>query len=253
MEIIILIGIVFFLFFIFSKKDKDDNSTNDYFNNRPPRSNSYTSTTKTEVNKSKNTYRPKNTTRRKINFNTIEDTTSFSNEDTSNLKDLKDAFTGAPLDVSLGLYKCNNCQVYYHTESYKILVNENSGMCMACNSSTIISVSKIKEDARNATPNAITLNNYKKHVGHVIEFEAYVTSVKESRRGNDFAIMFENKSWVNGFKMVFFRGSISKCGGNSYIKSLNGKTIKIRGLLVNHSRFGYEIIISDPKQIIKVS
>lgn len=243
MEVLIFFVVVFLLSYFFSKKDEDSSSTNSRTS----------STSKTKVNKSNNTYRPKNSTRNKINFNAIDNNTSFSNNRNEDLKDLKDAFTGAPLNVSLGLYKCNNCQVYYHTESYQILVNENSGMCMACNSKNIVSAAKVKDGARNATPNVITLGNYKKHVGQVIEFESKVSLVKESRRGNDFAVMFENKSWTNGFKMVFFRGSISKCGGKSYIKSLSGKNIKVRGLLVNHSRFGYEIIVSDPKQIIKAN
>lgn len=239
MEVVIFFGVVFFITYIFSKKDDNNTSSNATY-----------SGTQNKVNKSNTTYRPKKTPKNKISFPSANNV-NVNNTNSEDLTDLHDAFTGAPLNASLGLYKCNKCQVYYHTESYQILKDENSGQCMACSSTDIIATNKVKEGARNANPNTITLTNYKQYVGQVIEFEANVTSVKESKRGNDFAVMFENKSWVRGFKMVFFRGSIAKCGGKRYIKNLNGKTIKVRGLLVNHSRFGYEIIISDPKQIMK--
>lgn len=48
------------------------------------------------------------------------------------LTDLHDAFTGAPLNPALGLSQCTNCQVYYHSESFVVLREENGGRCVAC-------------------------------------------------------------------------------------------------------------------------
>ena len=105
---------------------------------------------------------------------------------------------------------------------------------------------------RDFAPDVVTLSNYRDYVGSVVTFEGYVYGVNESRRGNDFAVMFENKSWVRGFKLVFFRGAVQKVGGSRYIKSLQGKTVRVRGLLIQHERFGYEIIISEKSMILSV-
>ncbi|MBW7936918.1 MAG: hypothetical protein H3C71_07240, partial [Flavobacteriales bacterium] len=90
------------------------------------------------------------------------------------------------------------------------------------------------------------------HEGSVVTFEGRVHQVNESRRGNDFAVMFEDKSWVKGFKLVFFRDGARKVGGSSYINSLAGRKVKIRGLVVKHPKFGYEIIISEKSMILSV-
>ena len=174
---------------------------------------------------------------------------------TLDLSGLNDAFTGALLDKSLGLYQCQDCKVYYHSESFAILKEANSSQCVACSSTKIIDIldSTDKSRGKNYTPDIVTLNNYKKHVGSVVTFEGYVCRVNESRRGNDFAVMFENESWTEGFKLVFFRGAAVRVGGASYIKSLSNKKIKVRGLLIKHPKFGYEIIISQKSMILSVS
>lgn len=251
MEFLILIGVIFVISFIYEKlKGSSSSNTNSS-------QSTYQSNSKSNTVKNPNAYRPKKTPTKKINFgesNNIQTNTSNNNEiKQEDLKDLNDAFTGAPLDLKLGLFRCNNCQVYYHTSSYEILVSENNKQCMSCGSLDITSVNGIKTGARNARVDVITLDNYKNHLGRVITFEGHVYTVNESRRGNDFAVMFENKSWTRGFKLVFFRGSISKCGGKTYINSLKGKNIKVRGLLKHHPKFGYEIVISEKSQILKVN
>ncbi|APG27037.1 hypothetical protein A7E78_03830 [Syntrophotalea acetylenivorans] len=62
--------------------------------------------------------------------------------------------------------------------------------------------------------------------------------------------MFEDKSWTKGFKLVFFRTAISRVGGKRFISTLNGKTVKVRGLIVKHQTFGYEIIVSEKSMIL---
>ena len=64
--------------------------------------------------------------------------------------------------------------------------------------------------------------------------------------------MFQNTSWKWGLKLVFFRGVVHSCGGPNYIKSLEGKTVKVRGFLKNDRKYGWEIIINDPSMILSV-
>lgn len=170
------------------------------------------------------------------------------------LRGLHDALTGAALDIGRGLYQCTTCKVFYHNDSIELLRAENSGRCVSCQSATLVAFSYGAKPAggKDFTPSIVTLADYHKHVGSVVTFEGFVPLVRESSRGNDFAVMFENKSWKNGFKLVFFRGAVRAVGGRPYINSLQGKTVRVRGLLKNHATFGYEIIVSEPGMILSV-
>ncbi|KPN91119.1 hypothetical protein AL066_12525 [Pseudomonas nunensis] len=97
----------------------------------------------------------------------------------------------------------------------------------------------------------MTLGNYHQYVGSVVTFEGLVHKVRESSRGNDYAVMFEDKSWVKSFKLVFFRGAVKKIGG-SQILGLSGKRVKVRGLIIEHPDFGFEIVVSEKAMILSV-
>ncbi|MBA6379693.1 MULTISPECIES: hypothetical protein [unclassified Colwellia] len=250
MEFLLIIGGIWFLFIIFgSSKNKD---TSDY---RPSSPSPRRSTPPPQPKVNTQTFRPKTGSKStaKINFqNTSNAGTSIRLPSENDLKGLHDAFTGASLDKALGLYQCQSCKVYYHKESLQVLREANSSQCVSCQSTNIIEITDSASTSRGKdySPNVITLNNYKDHVGSVVTFEGLVQSVKESRRGSDFAVMFENKSWVKGFKLVFFQGAVRKVGGKPYINSLNRKTVRVRGLLIKHEKFGYEIIVSEKSMIM---
>ncbi|MEI8624994.1 hypothetical protein P4S67_12420 [Pseudoalteromonas sp. B137] len=201
------------------------------------------------------TFRPKPATQSKpkISFQNTSNSSAFLKTPTENdLKDLHDAFTGAVLNKALGLYQCFSCKVYYHKESLQVLKEVNSSKCVSCHSTNIVEITDASNTSKGKdySPSIITLSNYKEHVGSVVTFEGLVQNVRESKRGNDFAVMFENKSWVQGFKLVFFRGAVRKVGGKPYINSLNNKKLRVRGLLIKHEKFGYEIIVSEKSMIM---
>lgn len=50
------------------------------------------------------------------------------------LSGLRDAFTGAPLDPSRGLYRCKKCAAYYHESSVSELRVQNNAECLNCKS-----------------------------------------------------------------------------------------------------------------------
>lgn len=179
-----------------------------------------------------------------------------------------DAFTGEALNPGLGLYQCAKCQVYYHRASYEVIQSENGGRCVACLSVSIRTVAQTQTrretrptsaekpretaPAPNYRPEAVGLFDYREHVGRVVTFESFVPVVRESRRGGDFAVMFENVEWEKGFKVVVFRRHLRSVGGAAVVRSLQGQTIRVRGLLQKHSTFGYEIIVTERSMIQEI-
>lgn len=172
------------------------------------------------------------------------------------LEGLHDAFTGAPLNVRLGLHQCTACKVYYHAESVAVLREENASRCVACGAGGIVALTPGQAETSRGhdyNPDVVTLANFRRHFDRVVTFEGGVRAVRVSRRGMDYAVMFENASWTKGLKLVFFRGAVRAVGGPDFINSLRGRTVRVRGLLVNHPRFGPEIIISERGMILEVS
>jgi hypothetical protein len=105
---------------------------------------------------------------------------------------------------------------------------------------------------RDYDPNVVMLANFRSHFDRVVTFEGLVREIKVSKRGKDYAVMFEQASWSRGLKLVFFRRSILDAGGVAFIKSLKGRHVCVRGLLINHRVFGPEIIITDRNMILDV-
>lgn len=180
-----------------------------------------------------------------------------------------DAFTGVALNPGLGLYQCGKCQVYYHRGSYEVIQSENGGQCVACLSISIRVISQPqarKEAPATSTyrprepapasafqPDSVTLSNYREHAGRVVSFTGSVIKVVKSRSGKDYAIMFEDKDWCDGFKMVIFRGRITAFGGGAFLKKLAGRKIFARGLLRKHPAFGYQLVVSEPSMFWRIS
>ncbi len=199
-------------------------------------------------------YRPRKTARSaSIKFAPVGVATE--NLDADTLDGLHDAFTGASLNPALGLHQCTNCKVYYHSESVTVLREVNEMRCVACGTASIV-VLKVGQASsstgRDYSPTVVTLGNFRSNFNQVITFEGTVISVKTSRRGSDYAVMFENKSWTRGLKLVFFRGAITKVGGAGFVNGLDGRRVRVRGLLLNDAKFGPEIIVSERGMILDI-
>jgi hypothetical protein len=253
MEFLLVIGVIWFAYWLYSRRGSS--SSNSPTSTPSSRRRTQT-TTRRPAAQDPRVYRPhqSSSTRPKIQFNdTGGPTSAIKPPSEKDLEDLHDAFTGQPLDLALGLYQCGSCKVYYHAESYEVVREENRGQCVACSSASIVALTgetARSTSGRDYNPNIITLENFRSHVGRVIVFEGHVHDVLKSRRGKDYAVMFERKSWTKGFKLVFFRGAVQKAGGPTYINGLNGKTVRVRGLLINHDIFGYEIVVSEKSMIL---
>jgi hypothetical protein len=202
-----------------------------------------------------NIYRPSTSSRphlqEKVEFRCGGDNGTLAVD--QDIKDLVDALTGAPLQSELGLYQCKRCKVFYQAQSYQVIQSENGGRCVSCLNTGIERVAARQERrGRNAEVGVITLDDYRQYVGRVITFEGEVRRVLPSRRGTDYAVMFEDRSWSNGFKMVVFQGDLSRIGGPVFVAGLAGRRVRVRGLMARHETYGYEIIVSDPAMILSV-
>jgi hypothetical protein len=106
---------------------------------------------------------------------------------------------------------------------------------------------------RNHDVEVTTLANVRRRVGQIVIFEGRVTDVRLSRSGSSYAAFFENGTWAEAFKLVFLRGAVTTVGGAGFIRSLTGRTVRVRGLVQRHDLFGYEILVSDRSMILEVA
>jgi hypothetical protein len=244
LEVLLLIGGIVLFFWLGPK-------IREYFAPPPSRLTPFAARDQPRPKPSPETYRPSPSKKSTIKFGT----TTPSPTAPLDLEGLHDAFTGAPLNPALGLHQCTSCQVYYHSESLDVLREANAGRCVACGSSAL--VARGTQEARthrgrDYDPNVVTLSNFRSHFNRVVTFEGTICELKISKRGKDYALMFEHASWTKGLKLVFFRRSIPAAGGVTFIKSLSGRRVRVRGLLTNHRFFGPEIIISERGMILDI-
>jgi hypothetical protein len=186
----------------------------------------------------------------------------------SDLAGVVDAFTGEALNAERGLYQCGKCQVYYHRASYDLIRSENGGQCVACLGTSIrdVSAAQLRRGSRpaagkarrpaspvpNYRPEFVTLLNYRDHVGRVVTFEGRVPKVLTSRQGHALAVMFENLDWKTGFKAIVFRRHLAVVGGGPFVCALQGRTIRVRGLVQKHPIFGYQIVVTERSMIREI-
>lgn len=171
------------------------------------------------------------------------------------LEGLVDPISMEPLDPAQGLFQCRRCTVYYHAASYELLRAENSGRCASCQGTRFIRIAETRHQQepapRGATP-VVTLADYRRHVNRVVTFEGTVHRIQRSRRGCDLALMFEPTTWAKGFKLVAFKDSIPRVGGEAFLLGLEGRRIRVRGLIRNGGPFGYAISLTNRAAILEV-
>ena len=250
METLVIIGAIVFGLWFFNRSRR----TNSEVRQPDTRSQGSQTAEQAPASKPRDTYRPvKTRSSPSIKFGSLSSEAVNEQDD---LSGLHDAFTGIPLNKSLGLYQCGKCRVYYHTQSFHVLQQENRSSCVACGAHALQALTqrhKASDRGRDHSPVIVSLANFAQHFGRVVTFEGRVRSVKTSRRGTDYAVMFEDASWAKGLKLMFFRGAIRKVGGPRYIQNLTSRTVRVRGLLVKHPLFGPQIVISEKSMILQVT
>jgi len=86
------------------------------------------------------------------------------------------------------------------------------------------------------------------YVTKQVVIEGKVLRVGESKSGDTFFLNFSNKP--GDFSVVIFSVAVKTFkNGSSDIKSLNGKTIQIKGQIDNHPKYGLQMILKNANQI----
>ncbi len=173
------------------------------------------------------------------------------------IKDLYDPLSGDPIQIRANqyLFRCKKCSVFYLKDSYDFIVQKNQRKCVSCLSTEILpyyydgKIIKIVS----FNPDFVTLENLHLYVNKSIKFTGTIVKLYESKRG-DYALMFEDKPWVEGFKLIIFYPLMKKGKGleREFLQSLVGKTITVRGLLQCHEIYGYEILIFKRNMILNI-
>ncbi len=83
----------------------------------------------------------------------------------SDIKDLVDALTGAPLQLNEGLFQCGRCHVFYQDQSVEVIRAENGGRCVSCLQAELFRVmDRRKQHWRRAEVDAVTLYKYRQYL-----------------------------------------------------------------------------------------
>jgi hypothetical protein len=171
--------------------------------------------------------------------------------------DLRDAYSGVHLDPGRAIWQCARCLVCYHGESVELLRQQNDGRCVSCRSGEIYPIpgdsAKTSGTSSSFRPDIVTLLDYRNHIGRVVTFEGYVREIKPSTGGKSFAAMFEPGPWTEGLKLVFLGRYLERVGGEGFIFGLLNRNVRVRGLLVRHPIFGYQIVVNDQSMIMSTT
>lgn len=196
-------------------------------------------------------------------------------------QDVNDAFTGEPIDFCREVLQCRKCKVYYHKSSVDVLAAENGGRCVSCSSTHIAKVpgrpagkkaeaGRARRAGRESTGESkekaspppekvapfshlkVTIDTYRDRMGKMVTFEGQVKGVTLSSDGKAYGVMFENKPWMQGLKMLVLRNYLPLVGGAEFLKSLEGRVIRINGLLTSHPFYGDEILVTDRNMILEI-
>lgn len=83
----------------------------------------------------------------------------------SDITELVDALTGAPLRLNEGLFQCRRCHVFYQDQSVKVIRAENGGRCVSCFQAELVRVmDRRKQHLRQAEVDAVTHYKYRSYL-----------------------------------------------------------------------------------------
>ena len=168
----------------------------------------------------------------------------------SSVEGILDPITGTEFRANENIYQCVACTSLYHSDSRQFLVEQNNGRCASCGQSASLRLVraverpvKIAKAPVQYRPYAVTLDEVKQYLGRVVSFEGRVVQVHVSPRGTYF-VKFEHGGIPDVFKLVIFPNYVHNFAyGGETIEAYSGKRLRVRGLIQEHEKWGWEILV----------
>lgn len=193
------------------------------------------------------------------------------------ISDILDPVTGTGFHGGELAWRCTNCQMFYHDQTYHFLRDQNSSRCVGCGQSRLESARVGAAEAvpikpeRPASgfefesrygfrrgprqqlifePPVVRLSEVAQYVGHVVYFQGKVVEVQKSKTTSTYCVKFQRGPWPRVFKLVIFPNYLDNFTlGGQTIRDYERKTIRVRGLIQDHPEWGLEIIIYNENAI----
>jgi hypothetical protein len=181
-----------------------------------------------------------------------------------------DPVTGTGFSDGESAWRCTNCQMFYHNQTYRFLRDQNFRCCVGCGQASLersrvgtakkprikpqrpaIPEPETKQeftqrpgDQTLFQPPAVRLAEISQYVGHVVCFQGRVVEVQRSRSANAYCVKFQRGAWARVFKLVVFPNYVNNfTHGEQTIRDYARKTIRVRGLVQRHPEWGLEILV----------
>jgi hypothetical protein len=187
-----------------------------------------------------------------------------------------DPVTGTGFSDGESAWRCTNCQMFYHSQTYRFLRDQNFRCCVGCGQASLkrsrvgtakkartkpqrpaIPESETRQevtprpgDQALFEPPAVGLDEISQYVGHVVCFQGRVVEVQRSRSANAYCVKFQRGAWARVFKLVVFPNYVNNfTHGEQTIRDYIRKTIRVRGLVQRHPEWGLEILVYNESAI----
>jgi hypothetical protein len=188
-----------------------------------------------------------------------------------------DPVTGTGFSDGESAWRCTNCQMFYHNQTYRFLRDQNFRCCVGCGQASLersrVGTAKRsrtkpqrpaslepeirREFAQGPTdqtlfqPPAVRLVDISQYVGHVVYFQGRVVEVQRSRSANTYCVKFQRGPWARVFKLLVFPNYVDNfTHGEQTIRDYARKTIRVRGLVQRHPEWGLEILVYNESAIV---
>ena len=198
------------------------------------------------------------------------------------ISNILDPVTGTGFNDGELAWKCTNCQMFYHDQTYSFLRDQNSSRCVGCGQSRLEQTSlgegkvipfrperpsrpdfetRVSETDLWTLPRqpivfepaVVRLPEINQYVGHMVYFQGKVVEVQRSRSTNTYCVKFQRGPWTSVFKLVVFPNYVHNfTHGERSIRDYEHKTIRVRGLIQKHPEWGFEILVYNEDAITVV-
>ena len=189
--------------------------------------------------------------------------------DLKTLIGVEDAYEHTPLVPGERVAYCKRDKIVFHLATWEFLKQQNQGRCCICGQSNVITIYTLPGTLieRPIAPEIVTwppilrpgekvigLNQIYDHINFAVTVQDYVHEVYCTKSTGTYFIRFEPRgprdAVYKGFKVVVFpkyERLWNEMGLS--IRSYEGRTIRVRGVIQVHPEWDIEILVNSPRVI----